>query len=149
MADLAGERSKKQSWLWGLPKLFGNNLAIGMIPLKEELQQHATTNELTGIFNRWRLLEFAPFEIKRTLRFKHPLSITIMDIDHFKNINDTYDHAMGVQIFLKFSKTCQKIIREIDVLAHFGGDEFVLFLPGGNRPCPASSEGSRAKLRYD
>lgn len=97
--------------------------------LEEELQNRAVTDELTGIFNRRHLLELAPGEIKRAMRLKHPLSIALIDIDHFKHLNDTYGHAVGDQVLLAFTKTCQKNIREIDIFARFGGDEFVLVFP--------------------
>lgn len=97
--------------------------------LEEELHQRATTDELTGVFNRRHLLELASGEIKRAIRLKHPMAIALIDIDRFKHINDTYGHAAGDQVLLTFTKICQKNIRAIDVFARFGGDEFVLLLP--------------------
>ena len=97
--------------------------------LEEELQRQATTDGLTGISNRRNFLELMKGEIKRAIRLGHPLAIAMIDIDHFKLLNDTYGHAAGDHALLEFVRVCQKSIRDIDVLARFGGDEFVMLLP--------------------
>lgn len=96
---------------------------------KEFLQKQATTDELTGISNRRHFLQLAHGELSRAFRLNHPLAIAIMDIDHFKYINDTYGHATGDQVLAAFAKICQRNIRAIDLFARFGGDEFVLLFP--------------------
>jgi diguanylate cyclase (GGDEF)-like protein/PAS domain S-box-containing protein len=101
--------------------------------LQEELRQQATTDELTRISNRRHFMELAQSEIKRAVRFKRPPAIALIDIDHFKQINDTFGHAAGDQALVAFTKICQNLIREIDVFARFGGDEFVLLLPETNQ----------------
>jgi diguanylate cyclase (GGDEF)-like protein/PAS domain S-box-containing protein len=100
--------------------------------LQEELRQQATTDVLTGTFNRRYFMELAAHELKRAARHQHPLAIAVMDLDHFKLINDTYGHAAGDQTLVHFTKICQKNIRDIDVFARLGGDEFVLLLPNTN-----------------
>ncbi len=102
--------------------------------LKKALQQQASTDELTGIFNRRHFQQLAHRELKRAARLDHPLAIVLMDIDHFKAVNDTLGHAAGDQVLLAFTKICQRNIREIDVFARFGGDEFALLLPETNPP---------------
>jgi len=97
--------------------------------LEEQLHQQATTDGLTGIINRRRFIELATDEIKRAVRLDHPLALAIMDIDHFKSINDTYGHAIGDHALIALTRICQGTIREIDVLARFGGDEFVVLFP--------------------
>ncbi len=97
--------------------------------LEKELEQRATTDELTGIANRRHFLELARNEIQRTLQFKYPLALALIDIDHFKRVNDSYGHAAGDQVLLMWTRLCQNNIRQIDVFARFGGDEFVLLLP--------------------
>ena len=100
--------------------------------LKEALQQQASTDELTGTFNRRHFQQLAHSELKRAARLNHPLAIVLIDIDHFKAVNDTLGHAAGDQVLLAFTKICQRNIREIDVFARFGGDEFALLLPEAN-----------------
>ena len=97
--------------------------------LKEELQQQAATDELTGVFNRRYFQQLALGELKRANRLKHALAVVLIDIDYFKHINDTHGHAAGDQILLTFTKICRNNIREIDMFARFGGDEFALLLP--------------------
>jgi diguanylate cyclase (GGDEF)-like protein/PAS domain S-box-containing protein len=101
--------------------------------LQEELERQATIDELTGVSNRRNFLKLALIELKRAIRLKHSLAIVLIDIDYFKHINDTYGHAAGDQALLAFTKNCLKNIREIDVLARIGGDEFALLLPEASR----------------
>ena len=97
--------------------------------MQEELEKQATTDELTGVTNRRHFLKLAHNELKRAARLNHPLAMAVIDIDHFKTINDTYGHAGGDQALVTFAKTCHENIREIDVFARFGGDEFIMLLP--------------------
>ena len=68
-------------------------------------------------------------EIRRALRLGRALSLALIDIDHFKSINDTYGHSAGDQALVFFARRFQESIRDIDILSRFGGDEFVLLLP--------------------
>jgi PAS domain S-box-containing protein len=76
--------------------------------LEKQLQLQATTDELTGIYNRRHFMEAATQELKRAIRFKHPLAVAMIDLDHFKQINDTYGHAAGDQALIMFSQIIQK-----------------------------------------
>ena len=109
-------------WTFGLIILVNQRLST-------ELEQRATTDELTGIANRRHFLELAQNEIQRARRLNHPLMLALIDIDHFKHINDTFGHAIGDQALLVWTHLCQNNIRQIDVFARFGGDEFVVLLP--------------------
>jgi diguanylate cyclase (GGDEF)-like protein/PAS domain S-box-containing protein len=100
--------------------------------LEEELSYQATTDELTRTFNRRHFIKVAQAELKRSIRQKHTVSIVLIDIDHFKHINDTYGHPAGDQALVIFTERCRESIRDIDVFARFGGDEFALLLPETN-----------------
>lgn len=97
--------------------------------LEDELRVRATTDALTGAFNRGQFMELAHAELRRAQRHEHPLSIALLDIDHFKAINDTHGHLVGDAMLVAFTAALRENIRSIDVLARFGGDEFVLLLP--------------------
>jgi len=97
--------------------------------LEEDLKQLATKDDLTGITNRRHFLELASREVTRSIRLKHALALAVIDIDHFKPVNDTYGHAAGDHVIRNFTSVCEKHIREIDIFARFGGDEFILLLP--------------------
>jgi diguanylate cyclase (GGDEF)-like protein/PAS domain S-box-containing protein len=97
--------------------------------LQEDLEYQANVDDLTGVSNRRNFLKLAISELKRAIRLKRLLAIVLIDIDFFKDINDTYGHAAGDQALINFVKICQNNIREIDLFARIGGDEFALLLP--------------------
>jgi diguanylate cyclase (GGDEF)-like protein/PAS domain S-box-containing protein len=97
--------------------------------LKEELQRQASTDSLTGLYNRRYFYDFARREFSRSKRSKLPLSVIAIDIDHFKMINDQHGHPMGDAVLCAMAKRCLEVIREADVLARTGGEEFSLLLP--------------------
>ncbi len=85
---------------------------------------------MTGINNRRRLFELLDEEYRRTLRYQRPLSLMLVDIDHFKKINDTYGHAAGDEVLRWFAKQCSAIIRQkLDLIGRFGGEEFAFVYP--------------------
>jgi len=97
--------------------------------LQELLQEQATTDELTGCANRRQFMELARAEIVRCTRFGHSLTLALVDLDHFKQINDTHGHVAGDRVLAAFASICKANIREIDLLARIGGDEFAMLLP--------------------
>ena len=96
---------------------------------EKKLRQQATTDYLTGIFNRRYFFETARKELERAQRYNHPLSIIIFDIDHFKKINDTYGHGAGDKALCLLTVEGKSRLRENDVFARYGGEEFVILLP--------------------
>jgi two-component system cell cycle response regulator len=96
----------------------------------EEIRLLSITDPLTGCFNRGYLNERLSYEIKRSQRYNHPLSLVLADIDHFKRVNDTYGHQVGDEV-LKFFAHCiqQEIRKKIDWVVRYGGEEFLIVLP--------------------
>ena len=96
--------------------------------MQEELRRMATTDFLTGINNRRNFMELAEKEMNRSRRYKHPCSLLMLDIDHFKKINDTYGHSAGDKVLIEFCMVCLKELRENDVFGRIGGEEFAIVL---------------------
>ncbi len=94
-----------------------------------ELNQLATTDSLTGIWNRRYFEQATTFEMARTHRYGDPLSVVMFDIDHFKIVNDRYGHQTGDAILVALSQRVRQNLRAADVLARWGGEEFVVMLP--------------------
>jgi len=94
-----------------------------------ELQRLATTDRLTGAWNRTHLEETLVAEMGRAERYQQPLSLLIFDIDHFKAINDTHGHLVGDEVLIELIRRIRAHLRTVDVLARWGGEEFVLLLP--------------------
>ncbi len=99
---------------------------------EEKLQKLAVTDPLTQIYNRRYFFDIAEREFERSIRSAHPLAIIIFDIDHFKNVNDTYGHMVGDQVLQSLTKLCLKSLRSYDVMARYGGEEFIIMLPETN-----------------
>jgi diguanylate cyclase (GGDEF)-like protein len=92
------------------------------------LERLAMTDDLTGIPNRRYLFEFALKEVARSKRFNYPLSLMIIDIDHFKRVNDRYGHPMGDEVLKAVASNLASSLRGNDFLARFGGEEFIIIL---------------------
>lgn len=97
--------------------------------LNEEVRRLASEDPLTGLYNRRHLLELAEQEISRASRYGHPFSLLIIDLDYFKQINDTYGHLTGDEVLVYFANFLKEALRSIDIIGRFGGDEFVVLLP--------------------
>jgi len=94
-----------------------------------ELQELAYYDPLTGLPNRRFFFEHASLIFEEAKRYEKPLSLLIMDIDHFKKINDTYGHDVGDLVLKAFAGVLRGIVRQSDICARFGGEEFVVLLP--------------------
>ena len=96
----------------------------------ETVYSAITRDALTGAVNRRYLMEALPREIARSARQACPLAVIMLDIDHFKSINDTHGHLVGDEVLREFGKRVQTLCREEDLLARYGGEEFCLVLFG-------------------
>lgn len=97
--------------------------------LEEELRYLATHDELSNLPNRRHFLEQAEKEVERTKRHGRPLSLLMIDMDHFKRINDQYGHSIGDEVIQVFAERCQGMLRKPDTVARIGGEEFAVLLP--------------------
>ena len=102
---------------------------IKLNALNKELEKLSQTDKLTSLYNRAKLDSILEKEIKLSKRYNEPLSLAIVDIDLFKNINDTYGHTVGDIILKEFADILSKNIRETDYVGRWGGEEFLLIFP--------------------
>ncbi|WP_396587100.1 diguanylate cyclase [Bermanella sp. R86510] len=93
------------------------------------LEKWATTDPLTGLYNRRYFFEQANREIERSTRNQSPVTFVIMDIDHFKKVNDQYGHLLGDDVLEILAALFKESLRKVDICCRFGGEEFVLCLP--------------------
>jgi diguanylate cyclase (GGDEF)-like protein len=97
--------------------------------LENELKQLAMTDPLTGIGNRRHFMELSEHELRRARRYNTTLSVVMLDIDHFKAVNDKYGHAAGDEVLKAVARVCGKHLRSADVFGRLGGEEFAFMLP--------------------
>jgi len=99
-----------------------------MLAKAQRLEQVAMSDPLTGLHNRRHFLELAEKEFQRARRFNRPLAAMMLDIDRFKRLNDTYGRAVGDQVLHGVADRCRESLREANLLARYGGDEFIVLL---------------------
>ena len=103
-----------------------------------ETYELATTDPLTGVYNRRTFKELAEPNLSRSRRAHAPVSLLMLDLDHFKRINDTYGHLAGDDVLKAFATLVRNCLRKEDLLARYGGEEFVVLLPGSSQDAAAA-----------
>jgi diguanylate cyclase (GGDEF)-like protein len=99
---------------------------------KSRLKKLSYTDQLTSLYNRYKIKELFDYEKKQIIRYKTELAIIIIDIDYFKTINDSYGHTVGDLILIELANLLQTIVRNSDVVSRWGGEEFVILAPKTN-----------------
>ncbi len=99
-----------------------------------QLEDLSVTDALTGLANRRRLMTRLEEEVQRARRFRTPLSVVMIDIDHFKQVNDTHGHAMGDEVLRNIGALLKAGVRATDLAARYGGEELTLILPHTDAP---------------
>jgi diguanylate cyclase (GGDEF)-like protein/PAS domain S-box-containing protein len=103
-----------------------------MKKMQQNLQMLAERDVLTDCYNRRKLLEIIGRQVDSARRYVYPLTILMVDIDHFKQINDTFGHACGDAVLKQFVTVCNEVLRQQDILGRVGGEEFLVALPHTN-----------------
>ena len=131
-------------WVWGqnitrsdmpIMSIFAKQIGVSLerARLFQEVQSLALTDPLTGLQNRRSIFELGRIEFARAERMKRPFCCMMLDIDHFKQINDEYGHQIGDDVLVEFASRCQTSVREVDLVGRYGGEELIILLPETDR----------------
>ncbi len=101
-----------------------------IVKLQQELRRQAAHDPLTGVLSRSKAFEMFDRELQRSVRDNLPLSVLLVDLDHFKNVNDTYGHLAGDEVLREAARRLKDGVRSYDVLSRYGGEEFLILMPG-------------------
>jgi diguanylate cyclase (GGDEF)-like protein len=114
-----------------LVQAFADEVAIAIenARLFQQVQHLAITDPLTGLRNRRYFFEAGRRELERARRYQRPVALLMLDIDHFKRVNDTYGHLAGDRVLVTLAARCAENLRAVDISARYGGEEFVFLLP--------------------
>ena len=123
---------------------------LELIVKNRVLAEVSARDALTGLYNRWYVIEKIESEINRSLRHGSPMALLMIDLDHFKDVNDTYGHTAGDEILRDVARVLKESCRVYDVPGRYGGEEFCVILPETTlRSTPTVAERIRARLEQN
>ena len=132
-ANRLGMMHRREFALWAMTQKINRQLENEIerrIKLETVLKELAATDPLTGLYNRREYDLLFKHEIERAKRMNTPLSVGIIDLDHFKKINDTYGHSAGDEVLKQTAVLFRENLRSMDIIGRWGGEEFIILLPG-------------------
>jgi diguanylate cyclase (GGDEF)-like protein len=128
---LNGDGKKFNAHDLSLADSIGHQINIDILNARlfKDIQRLAITDPLTGWYNRRHIFELAQNELERSQRYDHPMAVIMLDIDWFKQINDTHGHLVGDQVLQAIARRIEKNLRKPDIGGRYGGEEFIILLP--------------------
>ncbi len=111
------------------------------------LEELVVRDSLTGLYNHKHIIDRLAEEVEKAMRYQHTLSVVMLDIDHFKNVNDTWGHQAGDRVLVAFSRLLAESARNCDIVGRYGGEEFLVILPETDLEA-ASVFGNRLRERF-
>ena len=134
-------------WTFGFFMMTNQRLVIDLQASEKQQRLLASTDYLTGAYNRAAFVERSEALMALARRHSHPLVALIIDVDHFKHVNDQYGHPAGDEVLRSFAAACQAQLRKSDLLARWGGEEFAILLPEtGAADCEQMAERLREAI---
>lgn len=122
-------------------------LSRGLEEKNRRLEELVVRDSLTGLYNHKHIIDRLAEEVEKAMRYRHTLSVVMLDIDHFKNVNDTWGHQTGDRVLVAFARLLSESTRSCDIVGRYGGEEFLVILPETGLEA-ALAFGNRVRERF-